>query len=61
MNNLLKLEDVAVRLGVSRTAVQNYIKDGRLKAVKVGRSTRIREADLQKFIEGKRTEKELGS
>ena len=47
---LMKLEDVAVRLGVSRTTVRNYIKRGRLKAVKMGWSIRIWESELRRFV-----------
>ena len=53
MSSLLRLEDVAVKLNVSRATVQSYIKSGKLKAVKVGRGTRIWESDLQEFIERK--------
>lgn len=60
MSDLLRLEDAAARLGVSRATVQSYIKSGKLKAVKVGRGIRIRESDFQEFIEG-RESKEISS
>lgn len=40
----------AARLGVGRTAVFALIKRGDLKAIRLGRRTLIREADLVAFI-----------
>ena len=47
---LLKLEEAAARLGVSRTTIHNYIKKGDLKVVRIGSSIRIQESEFQKFI-----------
>ncbi len=47
------LEEVAEIIQVSRRSMYNYIKDGRLKANKVGGRWIVSEEQLQNFIEGK--------
>lgn len=42
-------EDVAKILRVSRRSIYNYIKSGKLKAVKIGREWRITEKNLIDF------------
>ncbi len=42
--------EVAQRLRVSRQAVYNWIHEGRLEAVKVGRMTRIPASSLAEFL-----------
>jgi excisionase family DNA binding protein len=48
---LLKVADVAERLGLSRTSIYRLIYAGDLKPVKIGRSIRFRPADVNRFIE----------
>ncbi|MCC5828287.1 MAG: helix-turn-helix domain-containing protein [Phycisphaeraceae bacterium] len=48
---LLTVLEVARLLNVGRTSVFKLIKLGRLRTVKLGRSTRIRPEDVQAFIE----------
>ena len=50
---LLKLEEAAARLGVSRTTVYNYVRKGDLKAIRVGGSVRIRESEFERFLREK--------
>ena len=48
---LLTIKEVAERFGVSRVSVQNWIKDGRLPAIKIGtKIIRIRECDLAAIV-----------
>jgi len=47
----LKVSDVVDRLKVTRQAVYNWISEGRLKAVKVGRSLRVSRNSLEAFIQ----------
>jgi len=52
MNEYLTVSEVMKILKVSRTAVNNWMKSGKLKYYKVGRLVRIKEEDLGKFIHG---------
>ena len=45
------LEEVANILKVTRRTIYNYIKNGDLKAVKMGKYLRISGTNLQDFIE----------
>jgi excisionase family DNA binding protein len=47
---LIKIEDVMKRLLISRQSVHNYIKDGKLRPVKLGRLIRFDPADIEKLI-----------
>lgn len=49
MQNLFNVNQAAFILKVHPLTVRRYIKDGRLKAVKIGGNVRIKEADLQEF------------
>lgn len=49
MNNLLSVRQVAFILKVHPLSVRRYIKDGKLKAVRVGGNIRIEESELQNF------------
>ena len=48
---LHKLSIVSARTGMSRSALYREINAGRLKTVKIGRSVRVREQDLNAFID----------
>jgi excisionase family DNA binding protein len=48
---LLSPEQVAERLQVSRWTVMDYLRAGRIKGHKVGRLWRIKEQDLEAFID----------
>jgi excisionase family DNA binding protein len=43
---LFSVEQVAERLGMHVKTVRNYVREGRLKAVRIGKSYRIAAADL---------------
>jgi excisionase family DNA binding protein len=47
----LKVSDIVERLKVTRQAVYNWIAEGRLKAIKVGRSLRVSRSSLEAFIQ----------
>ncbi len=49
MDNLLNINQVAFILKVHPLTVRRYIKEGKLKAVKVAGNVRIKEAMLQDF------------
>jgi excisionase family DNA binding protein len=43
----LSVEDVAERLGLHVKTVRNYVREGRLKAVRIGKQYRISRQDLE--------------
>lgn len=47
---LYDILEVTEILKVHRRTVYNYIKEGQLKATKMGKYLRVREEDLQDFI-----------
>jgi excisionase family DNA binding protein len=48
---LLKPEEAARRLSVSRTQVYDLIRTGRLESIKVGRLRRVPVVALQRFVQ----------
>jgi excisionase family DNA binding protein len=46
-NDIYSVEQVAELLGLHVRTVRNYVRDGRLKAVKIGKQYRIARADLE--------------
>ena len=48
--SLHKLAVVMARTGLSRSAVYRVINEGKLKTVKIGRSVRVNEKELNRFI-----------
>jgi excisionase family DNA binding protein len=48
---LLTVPEVAQRLAISRAQIYSLKATGELKFVKIGRSTRFREADVEAFID----------
>jgi len=49
---LIKIPEVAARLGVSRAKVYELIAAGTLPAVKVDGCRRVRTSDLEAFVDG---------
>ena len=43
------VEQVAERLGLHVRTVRNYVRDGRLKAVRIGKQYRIARTDLEEL------------
>ncbi len=50
-SNLLSLRDVSSRTCLSRGAIHQLVRSGRLSAVRFGRRVLVREADLVEFID----------
>ena len=48
--DLYSVEQVADRLGLHVRTVRNYVRDGRLRAVRIGKQYRITQADLDALI-----------
>jgi excisionase family DNA binding protein len=51
---LLKINEVAFRLGISRSFAYNLLMSGALPVIKIGRSRRVRPVDLEQFISSNR-------
>lgn len=51
MKTVLTPEQVAQVLGISRRTVISWLQQGKLKGIKVGNRWRVREEDLDKFID----------
>ena len=47
---LYDLAEIATSLDLSTITLRTYIQKGRLKALKIGRSYRVREEDLMDFL-----------
>ena len=45
------LEEIAELLHITRRTLYTYVKEGKLKAVKVGKYWRVTEKNLQEFLE----------
>ena len=50
VERLLTPEEVAKKLAMSVKSVRNWLRQGKLKGIKVGRLWRIRESDLEEFL-----------
>lgn len=48
---LLRIEDIAERLAVSRSMAWKLVAIGELRALRIGRAVRVRPADLEAYIE----------
>lgn len=46
-NNFLTLDEIAEKLKLTRRTLYNYVKDGRLKAYKVGKQYRVKDSDYK--------------
>ncbi len=49
-STMLKLDEVAAKLRVSYHTIRMLISSGKLRAVRVGKSIRVDESDLEKFL-----------
>ncbi|OHW61240.1 helix-turn-helix domain protein [Andreesenia angusta] len=47
------LKEVEPILKVTQRTLYNYIKSGKLKAVKIGKEWRVKHSDLEDFLNGK--------
>jgi excisionase family DNA binding protein len=59
MSQLYSVEQVANRLGLHVRTVRGYIREGRLKAVRIGKQYRIAATDLEAFTGRSAAEPEL--
>jgi excisionase family DNA binding protein len=48
---LLRIDDVADRLAVSRSMAWKLVTYGQIRSVRIGRAVRVRPADLEAYIE----------
>jgi excisionase family DNA binding protein len=56
MSNLfLTVKEVADQLKLNALTIYQYVRKGKLKAVRFGRNYRIEKKELNKFIESNRT------
>ena len=58
MEKLFDCLQIAERYGVEVTTVQAWIREGKLGALRIGKSYRIRESDLSKFEREQETKSE---
>ena len=58
MENFFTTEQVANILQVHPFTILKFIKQGKLKGIKLGRVYRIKESEVQAFLEGRSTHKE---
>jgi len=55
MRALKSMEEAAVLLGISPWTIRGYIRDGKLRPVRLGRRVLMEEAELERFVaEGKK-------
>lgn len=52
--NLLSMEEAIVVLKTSRPTFYRWLRDGRLKGMKIGRQWRFYKEDLERFLQGDR-------
>lgn len=55
LSKFLTVQEVAKMFRMNALTVYEYVRDGKLPAVKIGRSYRILESDLDGFITANRT------
>lgn len=51
MKPLKSVEEAAGLLGISPWTVRSYVRDGKLRPVRLGRRVLLEEAELERFIE----------
>lgn len=51
MEKLYTVKELAILFNVDQHTIYVWIKEGRLKSIKIGRMVRVRESDLQVVIE----------
>lgn len=49
-SRLLRIEQIAERLSVSRSMAWKLIDSGALRSVRIGRAVRVRPADLEAYL-----------
>ena len=49
---LLRIEEIAQRLAISRSMAWKLIAHGQLRSVRIGRAVRVRPQDLDEYVAG---------
>lgn len=47
---LLRIDDVAIRLSISRSMAWKLVTLGELRSLRIGRAVRVRPADLEAYL-----------
>lgn len=55
-DHLLTVKEVAERCRIHEMTVRRHIREGRLRALRVGRSLRVRELELQSYMAAAETQ-----
>ena len=55
MEKYLTCDDVAIKYGVRKITVWQWIRDKKLNAIQTGKFYRIRQEDLREFEESRKT------
>ncbi|WP_292593945.1 helix-turn-helix domain-containing protein [Mesotoga sp. UBA5847] len=50
-DEVITIPEVAEHLKVTRQTIRKLLKDGKIKAFKIGRSTRILRSEIERFIQ----------
>jgi len=53
MTKLLSVQDAAELLSISRWTVRAYIRQGKLRPVRIGRRVLLREEEIERFVEAR--------
>ena len=53
MEKVYTVKEITEYLKLHKTTVFRMIKDGRLKAIKIGKEYRFKETDIQEFLQRK--------
>lgn len=46
------VEDLVKLLGITRVSVQRYLREGRIRGIKIGRRWQVTEGNLKAFLSG---------
>lgn len=49
---MLDIEEVMQRLGVSDSTIRRLVRDGKLRAYRIGRRLKFKQEDVDRFVEG---------
>ena len=49
---MLDIEEVMSRLGVSDSTIRRLVRDGKLRAYRIGRRLKFKQEDVDRFVEG---------
>lgn len=58
-NLCIGIKEAAASLGISPWTVRHFIRDGRLRAVRIGRRVLIEPSELERLIDAGRTEAQI--